>query len=310
MSDAAALPETSELPAAVSTDFRFKRRESVPDGVRRIVLEQTVKAAAGLSGDEPAVHNARKCLKKIRSVLRLMRSELGSDVYAFENKWFRQTAAQLSDVRDAEAMIESWDQLAVRFEDMQNDAQQLQVRQYLEQRHRELRGHADKLAERAAAIAIALQVDVPQRVAQWPLKRKGFKTIAKGFKRNYKRACKLMKQSAKDGSDKHFHDWRKRIKDLWYHCSLLRSSSPKFFGPRIHALDELGECLGDDHDLSVLRAQLLQDGSNASALVDHIDEHRSELQEQALKQGRRILDLRPAAMLDKISEHWASWKQT
>ena len=50
------------------------------------------------------------------------------------------------------------------------------------------------------------------------------------------------------------HEWRKRVKHLWYHHTLLRSLWPPVMevtGDEAHALSDH---LGDDHDLAVLAA--------------------------------------------------------
>ncbi len=99
--------------------YRFKRKESVSEGIRRIVVEQSSKAAGELAGENPdihdGVHNARKAFKKIRSLLRLARKDLGKDLYKKENKRFRNAKNRLASVRDAEAMIETFDALSERF---------------------------------------------------------------------------------------------------------------------------------------------------------------------------------------------------
>jgi hypothetical protein len=68
--------------------YRFKRKEPLAEGIRRIVVEQTEKAAGEFDGGNPdiheAVHNARKSFKKIRSLLRVVREDLGEDTYKEE----------------------------------------------------------------------------------------------------------------------------------------------------------------------------------------------------------------------------------
>lgn len=97
--------------------YRFKHKEKVPQGVRRIVTEQAERAARELGGENPdiheGVHNARKCFKKIRSLLRLVRHVIGEKTYKEENRWFRQAAHQLAGAREAEALLEMFDKRSV-----------------------------------------------------------------------------------------------------------------------------------------------------------------------------------------------------
>ena len=48
---------------------------------------------------EEAVHEARKDMKKLRALLRLVRGELGDRVYGAENTCFRDTARGFSHAR-------------------------------------------------------------------------------------------------------------------------------------------------------------------------------------------------------------------
>ena len=61
--------------------YRFKLQEPVADGVRRIGLEQVEIAAAKLASKDDipaAIHDARRCLKRLRALLRLIRPGLES----------------------------------------------------------------------------------------------------------------------------------------------------------------------------------------------------------------------------------------
>ena len=69
--------------------YHLKTGERVPDGIRRTAREELESAAnqlegrAGATRDE-AIHEARKSIKKVRGVLRLMRPELG-ETYGAES---------------------------------------------------------------------------------------------------------------------------------------------------------------------------------------------------------------------------------
>jgi hypothetical protein len=65
----------------------------------------------------PAVHEARKDLKKLRAVLRLVRDDLGDAVYRSENVRFRDAGRMLSGARDAHVRVETLAALRERFDD-------------------------------------------------------------------------------------------------------------------------------------------------------------------------------------------------
>ena len=68
--------------------YRIDSGEGVADGSRRIAREQLAKAIQHLDAQrrrDSDVHEARKCMKRLRALLRLARFELGKEVYAREN---------------------------------------------------------------------------------------------------------------------------------------------------------------------------------------------------------------------------------
>jgi CHAD domain len=52
------------------------------------------------------------------------------------------------------------------------------------------------------------------------------------------------------------HEWRKQAKYLRYQLDLLRPLAPTALTPLAKTIDRLGDLLGDDHDLAVLRREV------------------------------------------------------
>ena len=50
-----------------------------------------------------------------------------------------------------------------------------------------------------------------------------------------------------------FHEWRKHVKDLGYQMQILRNLWPPVFKRLKGELDTLGDLLGKEHDLTVMR---------------------------------------------------------
>ena len=63
--------------------FRIKRSESIRKGLERVVRERLNDVLAALDDDltDPNVHTARRRLKEVRATLRLIRRDLGDDVF-------------------------------------------------------------------------------------------------------------------------------------------------------------------------------------------------------------------------------------
>ena len=83
--------------------FCFKRKEAVPEGVRRLAVERIEAALESLKdcrGPE-AVHGVRKDIKKVRAVLRLARERMPGKAYRQQTKLLRKAAERLAPTRDA-----------------------------------------------------------------------------------------------------------------------------------------------------------------------------------------------------------------
>ena len=94
--------------------YRLGRGEPAGEGLRRIAIGRLDHAEDQLAGDgDPAeaVHEARKDLKKLRAVLRLLRSRVGKQLYRRENTDFRDTARLLATSRDAQVHLDTLDAL-------------------------------------------------------------------------------------------------------------------------------------------------------------------------------------------------------
>jgi CHAD domain-containing protein len=295
--------------------YRFKRKETVPGSVRRIVNEQTQQAARELAGDNPdihdAVHNARKSFKKTRSLLRLIRSEIGEDVYQRENRWLRDGAHRLAGARDAEAMLETFDALAQRYPEIVGCEVLKNLRPWLLQHREQVVEQQQDLVRRARELAAELK-HFPDRVDQWPLEHKGFKAIAPGHRRIYRRGRKAFQRALAQPVDDNFHAWRKRVKDYWYHTRLLRRTWPEVMETRVVELKRLSDLLGDDHDLAVMRGLLSREqaaiGTAAPLFACLAIQRQQELRAQAGPLGRRLYAADVDCAVDQLAGLWKTWK--
>src|SRR5690348_1990177 len=90
--------------------------EPLGDGLRRILMEETLGAAQGLEQASEstwieAVHEARKSVKKSRAIVRLVRRPLGA-LSGEVNANLRDIGRDLSEVRDANVLVATADTLA------------------------------------------------------------------------------------------------------------------------------------------------------------------------------------------------------
>ena len=294
-------------------DYALLDGEPAADGIRRIADGRAADALERLRGAEgPAagegIHEARKSLKKLRSLLRLTRPRLGEGIYGLESSRFRDAGRVLSGHRDADALIEAVDGLGERFTDELGPAALLPLRRALETERdagRTTTGRP-KEVDRAIAIIEAGRAGVPA----WPLKRNGFGLVRGGLHRAYSRGRKAMEEVAREPGEEAVHDWRKRVKDLWYMCAILERSFPAVVGATAEQAHELSSMLGDHHDLAVLAGRLGDDPSllgGAMPLptaIDLIERRQAELIDAALPLGRRLYAEKPKRFSARIEAYW------
>ncbi|TIP26274.1 MAG: CHAD domain-containing protein [Mesorhizobium sp.] len=237
--------------------YRIDPRLPLTGEVRRIFAEEIGKALVHLDAardrPEQALHKCRRRLKKIRALLRLVRP--GDEIFcSTENQCYREVAALLAEPREATALIETIDRLAKNFPEQSADGGLDAVRDTLVARQHELHGGAGLGAAIAAATAacedgisridkLALP-DQPEQAAD---------VLAEGARINLRRARKALDKAGSRGDADDFHDLRKAAKTHGMHLSLLGRLWPTPIKARRKAVDELGEKLGELHDVFVLR---------------------------------------------------------
>lgn len=302
----------------VVMSFRFKRKEKVSTGIKRMVVEE-IDSVLDLirltSGDHTeAIHDSRRSLKKIRAVVRLIRDELGEKLYKQENHCFRDAARKISSLRDSAVLVTTLEKIKSDFKNEIDSATIDNLLEQLRERHKELEQdilHDDQAFHEVGEI---LQ-EARERVLKWPLRKNRFSILSNGIKRIYRQGKSRFKEAFQDVSDEALHECRKRLKDLRYQVNLLEPVWPRMMSELSQTLDETTDILGDDHDLSVLK-KLLQDGAKTKAdpvkvqrLIEIIDLKRKEFQAQALPMGERIFAESPISFAERIESYWDTFKK-
>lgn len=292
-------------------DFRLHMDERVADGIRRIARGQIEEALDRLEGRTEedfgtAVHESRKSLKRLRAIVRLVRDEIGEKAYKRENACFREVGRALSGPRDSRVLIEALDSLAEHNAGDEPDV--AAFRASLERAHEaveaELSAGAPLLAELAAELRAA-----EERVAEWRLRRRGFRIVSPGLERAYRRGRRAYRAALDDPSPEHLHEWRKRVKDLWYSAQILEAAAPRRMKKLARAAHELSDLLGEDHDLVLLEERAREEGTRlqggaAVALRTMAERRRGELQARAFAMGPDVYGKRPAAFVSRIERGW------
>ena len=288
--------------------YRLTREESLANGLRRVVREELRAGLKALSGEAnpalpeataEAIHEARKSIKKVRAVIRLLGSGLGTGVR--DNAALRDAARELAHLRDADAVVQTVDTLLARYphglsaelvSSMRSDLMVLGA------------AAADGNSTDPIAAATATLSKTLRLVNFWRFGKADFDLIEAGFEASYRKGRRNLERVKADPSVQNFHELRKRVKDHWYHIRLLEIVRPQVLAAREASLRDLQECLGDDHDLAVLEVRI----GPESELIPLVEIARKELRGTALALATRLYQQKPRAYMRRMRELWSSWR--
>jgi CHAD domain-containing protein len=291
--------------------YRLNPQTPISREIRRIAREQinpTIELLQARSGKEQGqrVHDARKHLKKLRALLRLIQCNLSDDVLKQENRTFRDAGRKLSATRDAQVRLKTLEKLQ-----KESGANSGTLQQALEEITSTLAIPAKNLpasSDPAGTEAIAILGSAGKRVKKWPMKRLRPTDLCRGLQSVYRRGRKTFAQTRNESSSENLHEWRKRVKDLWYQLRLLQETWPELLKPYAQQTKLLSEYLGDAHDLDVLRdtIQGLTEVSSKGRqkVIQLIEKKRAALQEKAFSLGHRVYAEKPGALARRIEVCW------
>jgi CHAD domain-containing protein len=296
--------------------YRLKSKESVPEGIKRVVKEEFEAGLEQLSGKsranrDEAVHEARKSVKKIRAVLRLMRPELDR-AYDAQIGRLRTVGRKLSEFRDAGAIVETFDALRKKYRDQLRQTSLDSIRRRLVK----LRDEAEKKVESGNSFEKLVEIlqEAAKDVKTWPLQTDGFPAIAPGLEGAFRQARRAMARAQRYPRPENYHEWRKRVKDHWYDVRLLESLSSDVMRAHEKSLKDLESWLGEDHNLVVLRDKIVAepdlygDRKEVDLLLDLIDKYQKELRDNSLSLGERLYEERPRQFLRRMKHLWLAWQ--
>ena len=305
--------------------FQLKANESVSDGIRRNVRSQIEKAldhvdAKRLGSKTPgakrkphqraapeneAVRDVRKCFKRVRAALRLVREDLGDDLYHEENFCFRDAARPLTEVRDAEVLIETADKLTQQFPEAIEPGAFAKIHEALLANRQDVtRRVLDK--DRAFAAVEEIATRALARLPDWTIERDGWAAMESGLRRVYRTGHRALASAAENQSVENLHEWRKQAKYLWHQLQLLEVAWTVGEKELVDQTHKLATLLGEDHDLAVLRETLAADplayGGDRilKGVFAVIDRQREELEGQAFALGRELYQDSPKAFTSRI----------
>ena len=297
--------------------FQLMANESIAKGIRRIAHGQIDKALDGLTGrgvaaPEGVVHDVRKRLKRVRAVIRLARGGLGRRLADREDTRFRDAGRPLSEVRDAGVLLQAFDDLVKRYGDQGQPEVISSAHELLLSRKQEV---CRRVLDQRDALAKVARVMEQARsdVKRWEVAGDDWDALEGGLKQIYRRGRRAFRETSEAPTDASLHEWRKRVKDLWYVMDILKPIRPGYTEGRGEEARRLADHLGDDHDLAVL-GQVLSgsedmpcDCASVKVILPLIDRRRADLQRNAFVLGQRIYSEPTKVFVTRLEAFWKAW---
>lgn len=288
------------------------------EDIRTAIADCCREALERVSGSRVSsedVHEARKALKKARAWLRLLEAGTGSRAFRDHNRALRDAARPLSQGRDAQILIETLDGLIERYHEPANDRRFGSFRSALLKdrtaTQRELMHSRDGLASSRRALR-----GIVATLPQMGLRGQSWDVIGSSFEKVYARGVKSLRASREDLKPESLHEWRKDAKYLRHALQMLEPLWPGVVGEWGDQAHQLGEYLGDDHDLWVLRQAVkakpkaFRAAGERDALLALIDRRRTQLEEKALLLGARLYEPKPKRLRTRLGKYWELWADT
>jgi CHAD domain-containing protein len=258
--------------------FAFERGERFDVGARRLAREgaELVLSAMHARPAAVGVHEARRTLKRLRALVRLIAPSIDARRAQAQ---LRAASHDFADSRDATVMLETFDRIG-----RDEDVRKLLVREKKRAKTRE-----SDAVEQLNAFVDTLE--------EWQFDG-GFPSIEEGVRRTYRAGRRTLADA------RELHELRKRTKDLQHQLSLLREAFPPVISGYLSALRKLGSLLGDEHDLTVLGSYL--ETHHIVAYRATIAQRRVELRKKILPLAGRIYVDPPRVWTARLRKWWES----
>jgi CHAD domain-containing protein len=280
----------------MSMSYRLHLDETVRHGLKRIVRRQLRRAQQSLrETSEERVHEARKSVKKVRAIVRLLRQTdtagIGKDA-----RRLRSAGRVLSRLRDADAVLATLDRVRRRFPKRLPEHTAAIIRRELIRTKAQIK-KGRRNTRRVAHATRSLRC-VYQSLRRWQVPKLGPIDVADLLTPAYRASRKAMLKVRKTTRPSDVHQWRKQVKTVWYQLRLLEERAPSLRTMLQH-FERLETVLGEHHDLAVLQAIVARDHRRRRSpealrqLSTLTHQMQTTLRRQALSQGKRLLDDKP-----------------
>jgi len=294
-------------------NYKLKAGEQLQERVRKILRGQMREASdllANAPESDAPIHGARKWLKQARAVLRLTKPALGEKAWRREDRRIRRIARTLAERRDAQVLRITVKKLKDQQTNPAVHSALAKLGRNISAGAAEAAGAPRKLRKQEAKGRARLK-STRRRVKELPLGQLDWPELSRGILETYRAGAEALASAGRDRSPEELHEWRKRVKDLWYQLRVLQPIQKREMSALAEDAKQLSLRLGDDHDLFMVetaaKAAKLKP-RELQLVLSFIEQGREELQDAAFKLGRQVYAEEPEIFrkrIEKRAEEWA-----
>ncbi|MCB0669804.1 MAG: CHAD domain-containing protein [Saprospiraceae bacterium] len=253
-----------------------------------------------------SIHQARKNMKMMRAVLRLIRFQLPGKIYNRENKFYRDVARRLSLARDLTAMTETIDKLTSTKRKQSTENSLIQIKDEILSSRKNYTQEHQKLILNSASL---LKDHSPiNEELEWD--EDYFRNLLKGLGKIYRQAYKYQQKCSQHNTDERMHEYRKKVKYLRYHLTILKNMWPKMVVAWENELNRLTDFLGDANDIVVLSShqKKIHKNSMDSQTKAVLERRKSRCHREALALGAKLFAEKPGPFKKRIEVYLQEWE--
>lgn len=295
--------------------YRFKLKESLRDGVRRIAVEQIEKVlAAPHKGDDRVawVHEARKSMKRTRALLKCVRSGLSDRVFREENAALAEIARGLSGLRDRDVMAGTMASLEGQTDKLDAALDWLKSRLHPSVDEPAARTPSARSADAAVRQAVKALEKAGGRLAKIEVSGEIVDVVGAGLRSSQRTGREALARLTLEATDDDVHDLRKAVQVYQRQQTLVHAVWPEIQDVRVEAARALAQLLGEAQDLAVLaataralaEAEASKDDQPGERVVAACRERQELIRTVAMPMAARLFAKRPAAVEREMKACW------
>ena len=292
--------------------YRLDPALPMSEALRSVALAELDIAHNSLSTPSDrhtGVHNARKCFKRLRSLLILARPGMPEPVFDNLQARVARIGKGLAAARDAQALLDAVKSLEQNTEPGLGEGPMQSIHSWLQKRR-----HAaeQNLAQSTASEALRLLLELRPRIAALVVYPDDFTPLARGLERSYRAARDQYKRAFATGDVDELHDWRKGVQQHWRQMQLLTPCWPSELSARAEAARGLSQVLGDDHDITMLMhlastpTMTFGTPEDMAGFMKRCRIRLKALRKDAKVRGKRLFIEKPAPFAARIHAYWTT----